>query len=192
MARSDSASKRLSRVIKEIPIPDRSVGITDAGSGKIVHVYKWEEVPTSLIASLLRDLVTLTSEDPLDASLAQAFAVANLNPANPVHWRMLLHFFAWAHYGDRRGRGAPRQWDSLRLTELRKDFNEIKSRHLNFSDESVLRLLAKKPAYRTQGKALSTNRLRKLLKAANDPKHNELLAASRRSMASPPTILKNP
>jgi len=93
MARSDSASKRLSRVIKEIPIPDRPVGITDVRSGKIVHVYKWEEVPTSLIASLLRDLVTLTSEDQFDASLARAFAVANLNPANPVHWRMLLYFF---------------------------------------------------------------------------------------------------
>jgi hypothetical protein len=180
MARTDSASRRLAKAFS-IVVPDVAWVLVPVDDDKKRHVIKWKDMDDgSFVARTYRKIFTLTS-DPGDALLARAFATAKLNSNDPTHWRALLHFFAWAHYGDQRRRGAPTKWDSVRYSQLIKDFNDVKSRNRNLSDEDVFRILTKRNAYHTKRGPLSRNRLRKLFKAAHDQKNNELLGAFRKN-----------
>jgi hypothetical protein len=173
MARKDSTSARLAEAFALV-VPETALAVVAVEDETIRRVYKWDEIGDGTTGLFYRKIFRLTSE-PTDALLARAFAAAKLNPNDPTHWRVLLEFFAWAHFGNRRRRGAPAKWDSVRYARLRKDFNDVQSRNTHLSDEDVFRILAKQAAYQTKGRSLSTNRLRKLYKAANDPKQNDLL-----------------
>lgn len=175
-ARNDSTSRRLAEAFKII-VPNAEWAVEAVEGGRILATFDWEEMDDATIAPFYRDLFTLTS-DPVDAPLVRAFAAARLEAKDPTHWLALLRFFAWAHYGSPKRRGARTRWDAVRYSQLLKDFNELKSRRPHLRDEDVFRHLAKRPAYQTtKGRPLSTNRLRKLLKEANDPAQNALLEA---------------
>jgi hypothetical protein len=107
MTRKDSASRRLAKAFS-IVVPDTALALVAVDDEKPPHIIKWENMDDGpSVASAYRNIFTLTS-DPGDALLAMVFAAAKLNSNDPTHWRVLLEFFAWAHYGDRRKRGAPK------------------------------------------------------------------------------------
>jgi hypothetical protein len=190
MARTDSASRRLAKAFS-IVVPDSALALVAADDEKTRHVVEWKNIDDDRIFGLAcRNICTLTS-DPGDALLARAFAAAKLNSNDPTHWRALLLFFAWAHYGDRGRRGAPKKWDTLRYSQMRKDFSDVKSRNPHLSDDDVFRILGRMPAYQTKRGPLSTSRLRKLFKAANDPTQNELLGTFRNAEPAPNSTLKS-
>jgi hypothetical protein len=189
MAGKDAASRRLARAFR-IAVPDNALAVIAVDNEKNRQLIKWEDTDAdSIVASAYRNIFTLTS-DPTDAPLALAFAAANLHSNDPTHWRVLLEFFAWAHYGDRRGRGRPKEWDSARLSQLREDYRDLKSRKPGLSDDEVFRILGRRPAYQTKRGPLSMYRFKKLFKAANDPKHNELLGTFRKIEPAPNSQLK--
>jgi hypothetical protein len=191
MAGKDSASRRLARAFR-IAVPDTAWAVIAVDDEKNRQLIKWEDMDVdSIAAPAYRNIFTLTS-DPSDAPLALAFAAAKLHSNDPTHWRVLLEFFAWAHYGDRKGRGAPKKWDSVRLSQLRKDFSDVKSRNQYFSDNDVFRNLGRRPAYQTKRGPLSMYRFKKLFKDANDPKHNKLLGTIQKIEPIPNFRLKKP
>lgn len=104
---------------------------------------------------------------PLPVSVKAAFELAGMDRTNPAHWLQLMFLFAWAHFGDRAKRGAPKKWDTAKYRKLIGDFNEIKGRRPNLSDEAIFKQLAKQSDYLTKKGPLSSNCLRKLLKEAN-------------------------
>jgi hypothetical protein len=113
----------------------------------------------------------------VEGPLAIAFQKAKLNPADAMDWYKLTSLFAWAHFGDRKGRGAPKKWNSMRYCKLIIDLAAISHRNSTLSDEAKYRSLGKRPEYQTKKGALSLSRLRKLRKEAFNPKINELLGA---------------
>ena len=147
-------------------------------SGEIIDLQDAGEELADLAKRKLGPSVMTLTDKPRDASIKAAFEAAKLDPDDPYHWRTLMHFFAWAHFGDKNRRGAPTKWDSLHLQKLLNDFEELKSKNTAMSDDRVLSFLGKNEAYQARdGGPLSTSQLRKLLKQARDPKHNELLEA---------------
>lgn len=189
MAGKDAASRRLARAFK-IAVPDTAWAVIAVDDEKNRQRIKWEDMDVnSIAASAYRTVFTLTS-DPSDAPLVRAFAAAKLNSNDPTHWRVLLEFFAWARYGDRRKRGRPKKWDFVSLSQLREDYRDVKSRRPGLLDDEVFRILGRRSAYQTKRAALSTNRLGRLLKFANDPNHNELLGTIQKIETAPNSTLK--
>jgi hypothetical protein len=188
MARKDSTKKRLDEAFKLV-VPKTALAVVAVDDETIKLTFGWDEIDDATLGSIYRDIFSL-APDASDVLLARAFAAANLDPNDPTHWRALLAFFSWAHFGNRRGPGAPKTWDAARLSQLRKDYSEIKSRKKHLSDEVIFRILGKRAAYQTERGPLSTNRLGKLLKAAIDPKQNELLGPLKMIEQGASTVLK--
>jgi hypothetical protein len=182
MAHKGSVSRRLSDAFKLLPkLGDSRVSIVPIGrggkpTGEKVQILEWKDVDDDTKGRAFGMIPTL----PITSPLAAAFGAAELDPNDPIHWYQLLTFFAWAHFGDRRKRGAPTKWDSARYCTLINDFNAMKLRNQALSDEDVFKHLGRGSGYRTRKRPLSPSRLRKLLKEARDPKRNELLGAFER------------
>jgi hypothetical protein len=174
--RKSSISRRLTRVFG-IKIAEIRLALVE--SDTVQRELSWDDAweRPEIIVPLLHELFSLT-EHPGDAPLMKAFARAKLNPKDPVHWRVLLHFLAYALFGGR-GRGHPTQWDSMRLAKLLSDFNELRP---DLKDESKFVLLRKRDEYKTKKGPISTNYLRRLLKKARDPAFNRLADVQRRAV----------
>jgi hypothetical protein len=174
MPRKDSVSLRLSNAFKFWTDSHRCVlAIVDYEDGEPtgdIHII--EDAGDSIKAKAFTGLVNL----PLLSPMTAAFKAAGLDPTSPLHWYELILLFSWAHFGDRRKSGAPRKWDSLRYCKLIEDFSDKKRSNPALSDDDVFRFLAKTASYRTAKGPLSTSRLRKALKEANDPDCNQLLS----------------
>jgi hypothetical protein len=124
----------------------------------------WREMGDLVKSSTFNELGTC----PLPVPVKGAFELAGMDRTNPAHWLRLMLVFAWAHFGDRAKRGRPKKWDPARLRKLIGDFNEIKGRRPDLSDEAIFNRLARQPDYSTKKGPLSSNRLRKVLKEANE------------------------
>jgi hypothetical protein len=117
--------------------------------------------------------LTLGSGSPYNAAVELAFTKANLDPKNPLSWRLLLELFCWAHFGDKKTRGAPGKWTAERYCRLLRDFDRKKSSNVTLSDYRVCEFLSRQPQYRMKnGKPLTAGRLMKVFKEAKDPKFN--------------------
>jgi hypothetical protein len=136
-----------------------------------------------------RVALTLGSGSPFNAAIEVAFKKANLDPKNPLSWRMLLEMFCWAHFGDMKSRGAPEKWNADRYCQLLGDFDRKRSSNTALSDDRVCDFLGQEPQYRMKnGKPLTADRLMRVLKEAQDPECNvhlksgvdEAIAALRR------------
>jgi hypothetical protein len=115
----------------------------------------------------------LGSGSPFNAAIELAFKKANLDPKNPLSWRLLLGQFCWAHFGDTKSRGAPEKWNADRYCQLLRDFDRKKSSNAALSDDRVCEFLGRQPQYRMKnGKPLTADRLMRVLKKAQDPECN--------------------
>jgi hypothetical protein len=119
---------------------------------------------------------------PLPLAIEVAFDAVGLDRTDPLHWLQLMSIFALVHFGDRRGRGAPKR-DRQIYDKLILDFSEVESRKPEMSHEAIFTILGKRAEYQTKkGRPLSTSRLRKMLKQAKDRERNmermRLLCAS--------------
>jgi hypothetical protein len=173
MARKDTARRRLLAAFKLLPRRSTEVTISFP-SGEPAQTVDWKEAADdeTIKAIAFTRLLTL----PIDGPLAAGFKAAELDPTDPAHWFQLLTFFAWAHFGGPR-RGAPTKRGALKYCKLITDFVEVKGRNPQKSNEALYTSLGERAEYRTKKGPLSSDRLRKLLKEALDPKRNELLHA---------------
>ena len=184
MARDNSASRRLAKAFK-MTAPDTAIAIVAVDGEKTRHIIKWEDMKDDRIVGLAyRNIFRLTS-DPGDALLARVFAAAKLNPNDPTHWRVLLEFFVWAHYGDRRKRGRPKEWDSARLSQLREDYRDVKSRNPFLSDDYVFRILGRRAAYQTKQGPLSDESVRKITQIGERPKTQRTIGDIQKDCTGP-------
>jgi hypothetical protein len=141
----------------------------------------WGESDLDWDNEIIRDAYAasvLTLSDAIaDKPVAAAFVASGLNPKNPIHWRMLISLFSWAHFEDRRGRGRPPEWSDRRYCRLLQDVDRMQVKHPEFSMSSIFDNLGKKPAYKNKkGNQLSGGRLKTAYREACDPAHNRLLA----------------
>ena len=113
--------------------------------------------------------------DPVEAPIAAAFEAANLDSKNPLHWRQLITYFAWAHFGPKRGRGRPATWNSERYGQRLEDVDRIKSKNERLSDSAACQNL-KKGEFKEKYEGQSAERLRKALREARNPYFNAELA----------------
>ena len=186
MTSKDSSSKRLAAAFKlKSEMGEYQLVAKSVEGPEIVQRIPWEEAADDpQIAMVLYRRIFSLATNFYDPLLESAFADAALDSKNPFHWRKLLYLFVWAHFGDRPKLGRPKEWDSVRLSQLRQDFNDKKSRNRALSDEDVFKFLGKNQSYQRKGRPLSPSRLSKLLKLANDPNYNELLRADAPNISS--------
>jgi hypothetical protein len=178
MARKDRVSRRLLSVFKFWNTPPQrnflEISFSDIHGNPLgaSTIIEWKDVDNRLKDNTFPRLRQME----LLPEMAAAFQRAGLDRTHPNDWYTLVALFSWAYFGDRRTtRGAPTKWDSAKYSKLIADFNEKKRSNPALSDEDVFGLLRRTAAYRTKRGPLSTSRLRKLLKEANDPTRNRLL-----------------
>jgi hypothetical protein len=180
MPRKDPVSLRLSAVFEMFaggPSTDVHATVVDK-NGKasgVMTFAEWKDIPDLAKAKAFQTLINV----PLLSQMNAAFEAAGLDSTYPMHWYTLVALFSWAHFGDHRRRGAPIKWDSVKYCKLLKDFAKKKEGNPALSDEDVFKLLAKSGSYESTRGPLTTNRLRKLFKEANDPDKNQLLGLLR-------------
>jgi hypothetical protein len=180
MPRKDPVSRRLLSAFKLWNTPPQrdvlAVEVYREGkpTGEMKTIMEWKDVPNEIKDRFFPGL----REIELLPEMAAAFQMAGLDRTHPKDWYQLVALFAWAYFGDRRSKGAPTKWDSAKYCALIADFNEKKRKNPALSDEDVFSSLGKTATYRSKRGPLSTSRLRKLLKEANDPTRNKLLKAT--------------
>jgi hypothetical protein len=150
----------------------------DGKPSGVMTFAEWKDVPDPAKAEAFKILFKIR----MISQMTAAFHAAGLDSTYPLHWFLLVGVFSWVHFGDQRKRGAPTKWDSLKYCKLLSDFNKKKANNPALSDEDVFKLLARTSSYKSTRGPLSTNRLRKLLKEANDPEKNQLLGTFRVKM----------
>jgi hypothetical protein len=180
MPRKDPVSRRLVSAFKLWNTsPQRQVLVAEIYregklTGEMKTIMEWKDVPNKIKDKFFPHL----REIELLPEMAAAFQMAGLDRTQPKDWYQLVALFAWAYFGDQRKQGAPKKWDSVKYSKLIADFNEKKRSNAALSDEDVFKFLGRTDTYRTPRGPLSTSRLRKLLKEANDPTKNKLLKAA--------------
>jgi hypothetical protein len=99
--------------------------------------------------------------------IEKAFADASLDIGVPWHWRLLLYFFARAHYLKTK----PKKWTGTSYFRLLQAEAAIRTKYPSLSQAQVRTKLARMPRYRKIG----SEQLRKMLRYAKDPKKNAIL-----------------
>jgi hypothetical protein len=124
----DSASKRLAKIFKMAKIkaakawgPEFQESAKALGYGNVSEP-DWNDAGIRDAAAPVA--ITLNVAEPSSATIAKAFEKANLNYKNPIHWRLLMFCFAWAHFGER-GQGRPPTWTPSRYRQLLKDYHTV-------------------------------------------------------------------
>jgi hypothetical protein len=128
------------------------------------------------ILSMTRNMALEVSDTETDMPIRTAFRKAGLDETNPLHWRILIWMFARAHFGPKPKLGTPQIWTADRYCELLYDFAQVKSRSSHLTDSAVCRVLLTKKSYGRPGKQIKLDRLRKALREARSPKHNDFIA----------------
>jgi hypothetical protein len=118
----------------------------------------------------------------LTNSVQIAFEKFQLNSRNPYHWPLLVHFFAYAHFGEpRRASGSPRRWSAKEYCELLADYYRTKAQHPNRPKAQICRLMKKDKTLRTRHWAKWTNEtIRRNVTRAEDAKHNAFAKTMKR------------
>jgi hypothetical protein len=99
--------------------------------------------------------------------IEKAFEDASLDIGVPWHWRLLLYFFARAHYLKTK----PKKWTGTSYVRLLQAEAAIRAKYPSLSQAQVHTKLARMPRYRKIG----SEQLRKMLRHAKDPKKNAIL-----------------
>jgi hypothetical protein len=123
-------------------------------------------------AAWSRDARKAFDPSNLDESTRAAFRKFKLDPRNPYHWRMLVDFFADAHYGERAGRGRPKKWNSESLCALLRHVSDARKKRPSVKRSDVFRSLVKPKALYN---GLKPDALKHAYAAALDPKRNKVL-----------------
>jgi hypothetical protein len=112
--------------------------------------------------------ITLRPHSGFDQPIHKAFSKANLNPEDPVHWRLLTMLLSWSLFPPSSPPGQPPNWDDDRYCKLLKDAynvtNSEKQTDLAISKKLKLKGYKEKP-----------ETLRAALRRARDPSFNSVL-----------------
>jgi hypothetical protein len=148
MAAKSSPKKRLSLIlgfVKERPLGNKnnaSTNSTHPGEDSV----QWSKGRRRKLARALT------------RPLERAFSKAGLDIDNDAHWKQLLIWFAWAHFGAR-GPGAPKKWTPRRLRRLLSDVDEIRGKLPNLTElEYCKRLIKDNDLYKPYQEKSSTLR----------------------------------
>jgi hypothetical protein len=168
MSKEDGASKRLTKSIafqklrkqrslpapiaKPTNLPEFSVARADARAHSALEIdsYNWWAKP-----------------------ILDAFAAFQLDHNDLYDWRLLLFYFADAHFGKRTPGGRPRTWSDERLYQLLADFALIKDAHPGKPDTDLCKKLLKSDEHGKFGKRryadMTPETMRRRLQDARKP-----------------------
>jgi hypothetical protein len=175
-SRKDATAKRLLKLLEDAR-PFNSQRVTDAALGPLSEVFNSLMLPNLddplVHATLTRGALMLDQTDQQDALILRAFEAAGLDHRNPLHWRMLLGYFAEAHFGKKTTK--PVTWNQYELMVVLKDYLEVQRNHRNLKDSKICRLLMRKKPYSDKYGKYNFDALRKLARHARSPKYNLFL-----------------
>jgi hypothetical protein len=179
--KADTVAKRWAEAVNSGIGADLSAGLQKLtkkfGPDALAVIPDWnEDLPKWVDPTIA--IFRLNPSSPFDQAARTAFDKAGLDPKHPVHWKLLVGMFAWAHFGERGRRGRRRDWTDERYVRLFNHFFEIRKEKPTISCIQVCRLLKKRhPAqYGEPGGKPSAERLDKEAKKAFDPNFNPMLA----------------
>ncbi len=163
MARKrQTAASRLAKKLRDI----------ERAAGPSPYPYLGADIDWADPAAWSRDARKAFDPNNLDKSMKAAFEKFKLDPRNPYHWRMLMLFFADAHFGKRVGQGRPRKWNSESLCELLRHVSDARTKWPGAKRSDIFRSLTKPKAPHDGQKP---DALKHAYAAALNPKHNKVL-----------------
>ncbi len=170
MAKSnDTVKKRLAELF--------SSGLGAEVSARVKEVEKEIGLDANIVPADWVDptmvALTLNPSSVFDQAAITAFNKAGLDSKDPIHWRLLMILFSWAHFGKWPGPGRPPKWTGKRYSQLLHDFSTIRNEKSTIPDIEVCRILKKR--HREKYDKSSADRLAKEVKRAQNPKFNPLL-----------------
>jgi hypothetical protein len=120
----------------------------------------------------------LNPDVAVDGPILQAFHKANLDPKNPLSWRVLMMIFCWSHFPPKRSVGDSTSWTSELYCQLLREIHKLKPQHQSARWESAAcERLSKKMIFKRKNRPQSGPALRRALLEARDPKHNAALSS---------------
>jgi hypothetical protein len=141
-------------------------------SGGAPYPYLPSDIPWDDPVAWLRHARNAFNPRNLNGAIKASFDNFKLDPRNPYHWRMLLFFFAEAHFRERESRGRPKQWTSQRLCDLLRQVSDARKKRPNANQSDVFRSLVKpKAPYEGQ----KPDALKHAYARALKPQHNKSL-----------------
>jgi hypothetical protein len=174
VTKQDSFPKRLKFLIEFASSPkDNNLSLANLGMLDVLptpkpdlhHMQAWTVVARSAFDPLSID------RDPF---LGRAFEALKLDPADPIHWRMLASQLAYVAFPEPNPGGKPKEWDAKQYCELLEAVDHLKSKRSGRSDREACTILAKSSENRLFCKAGSEG-LRKALRKARSRKTNEAI-----------------
>jgi hypothetical protein len=172
--KTDTIAKRLAELFSLGPRLSVAVQKLEEEKGPAAKVVSldWNEI----LPDRVEPIITIFSLDPslaTDQAIITAFNKAGLDPKNPIHWKALLSFFAYAHFGKWPSSGRPKKWTDKSYSILLHDFFAIKNAKPHLSVDRACGMLKQRhPEKYKQSK----ERLAKEVKRAQDPKFHPALA----------------
>jgi hypothetical protein len=94
-----------------------------------------------------------------------AFEKAGLDVDNDKHWRQLLLWFAWAHYG-KKGPGHPKKWTLKKLRRLLNDVDEMRAKNPGLKESTCCERLSKGDGGNGRYKDMKDETIRRVLQRA--------------------------
>jgi hypothetical protein len=145
---------------------------------------RWDETDFNFkdpeLRMIFADAALTLGSHPMHDPVRRAFRQAGLDPQNPLHWRLLIELFCYAHFGSAQRAGRPPRTDQ---TKLLREVADIKQRNPVLSTNSALKTLHKKGLFKkSNGDVLSINRLGKMYRAAHRARTERLNETTVNSM----------
>jgi hypothetical protein len=161
------AQKRLRDLLKFLP-PKDYAGLLFKASGETPPPPPFDNPDFWILAA--RSALTI---GPDDTVLKRAFEALQLDPKNPFNWRQLAHYLAHLLFADPKKGGRPSKWDTERYCELLKAVHKRQQANSHLSDVKACGLIAQDKASPVYFRRSGKEGLRKKLREARTPEHNE-------------------
>lgn len=172
-----SRLERLAQTVKSEPITSDLYELFGLGEPQLSK-FDWENKAIRTAAAL--DALALDLKSATDGPLKIAFEKFNLSPENPYHWRELLTFFAFAHFGPKSNQGGPpKTWTAERLCQLLYDIAVKRQKKPSKFNAPIFRLLIADRSLKSRYSEETTDSLKDAYRNAKDPDCNETLALIR-------------
>jgi hypothetical protein len=120
-----------------------------------------------LVALYMLMAVKVRRFSGLDEPIRRAFTKANLDPEDPMHWRLLMRLLCWSVFPPPNPPGHPPEWNDVRYCKLLEAADKVKcdGKRSDFAISTKLTGYNEKPGT-----------LREALRRARDPDCNKVLS----------------
>ncbi|MGE3626125.1 MAG: hypothetical protein AB7G34_07095 [Hyphomicrobiales bacterium] len=175
--RQDDATLKINRLAAASRNRDVMAELRDAlTAANLGKRPNWEDAAITEAQHQLQAAFDPSLWSRVEGPLKTAFDKFGLSPEHPHNWRLLLTYFAYAHYGPKPKRaGSPLKRTDDQLCQLLFDVASKRRSHSNASNAEIYRQLIRDRRLRTRYRDDTIHSLKKAFAAARDPSRNQIL-----------------